>query len=428
MSKPNVVLIMADDMGFECLSCYGSTSYKTPVLDGLATRGIQFSHCYSTPLCTPSRVEIMTGQYGFRNYDDFGALNPKEKTFGNFLKDAGYATCVAGKWQLSKDSKMPAYFGFDEHCVWNMTPRKETSVIANGRFAHPLIERNHAVLPDEYIEDRYGPDICCDYLLDFIERKKDVPFFAYYPMILVHSPFVPTPDSPEWQDKNRRDEKDTRYFADMVAYADKLVGKIMDKLEALDLLENTLVIFTSDNGTHRKITSQIEGDIEIAGGKGTMPDAGTHVPLIAYWKGVTPGGVVLDDLVDFSDFLPTLTELADVPIPEGMPCDGHSFLPQIKGEKGNPRDWVFCYYNPRVPFADFQAHAGQFVRDQRFKIYHDGRFYDVPADFLEKNHLIKGDGDVEMETAREHLQAVMDTMPEFVEDYDPATDDRWGKK
>ncbi len=92
MSKPNVVLIMADDMGFECLGCYGSTTYETPVLDDLASRGIRFSHCYSTPLCTPSRVEIMTGQYNFRNYDAFAYLNPKETTFGNLLKDAGYAT------------------------------------------------------------------------------------------------------------------------------------------------------------------------------------------------------------------------------------------------------------------------------------------------------------------------------------------------
>ena len=418
MSRPNVVLIMADDMGFECLSCYGSTTYETPVLDDLASRGIRFSHCYSTPLCTPSRVEIMTGQYNFRNYDRFAYLNPKEKTFGNLLQDAGYATCVAGKWQLSKDNKMPAHFGFDEHCLWNMTPLPEDPArAAKGRYAHPQIERNGEWLPDDYIEDRYGPDICCDYLLDFIERHRDVPFFAYYPMILVHAPFVPTPDSPEWRDRDRRDEKDTRYFADMVAYADKLVGRIVERLEALDLLENTLVMFTSDNGTHRTITSQLEGGVEIVGGKGTMPDAGTHVPFIAFWKGVAPEDVVSDDLVDFSDFLPTLMDLADAPIPEGMPCDGRSFLPQLRGERGDPRDWIFCHYNPRFGFG--QDQAGQFAREHRFKIYHDGRFYDVPADRLEDRDIVLGQGDAESEEARERLQKVLNMMPDFIDDYVP---------
>ena len=415
MAKPNIVLIMADDMGFECLSCYGSTTYQTPALDDLASRGIRFSHCYSTPLCTPSRVEIMTGQYNFRNYEAFAYLNPEETTFGNLLKNAGYATCISGKWQLSKDNSMPAHFGFEEHCLWNMTefPNGE----GRRRYANPVLERNQELISNEESEDNYGPDICCDYLLDFIERHRNQPFFAYYPMMLVHSPFVPTPDSPEWQDKSRRDETDTRYFIDMVAYADKLVGSVVDKLEALDLLENTLVIFTTDNGTHRSITSQMDGDIEIVGGKGTMPDAGTHVPMIAFWKGVTPEGGVLDDLVDFSDILPTLTDLADVPIPEGMPCDGQSFLPQLRGNEGNPRDWIFCHYNPR--WSSVQKHAGQFAREHRFKIYHDGRFYDVPADRLEKHQIPVGNGGPEGEAARERLQKVLDRMPEWVDEEIP---------
>ena len=140
-------------------------------------------------------------------------------------------------------------------------------------------------MPDDYVEDRYGPDICCDYLLDFIERHRDVPFFAYYPMILVHAPFVPTPDSPEWRDRGRRGEQDTRYFADMVAYADKLVGRIVEKLEVLDLLENTLVMFTSDNGTHRTITSQLEGGVDIVGGKGYYARCGHACAFYCFLAG-----------------------------------------------------------------------------------------------------------------------------------------------
>ncbi|MBS0012146.1 MAG: sulfatase-like hydrolase/transferase, partial [Bacteroidales bacterium] len=124
--NPNIVLIMADDMGYECLSCNGSLSYSTPILDDLAASGIRFTNCYSQPLCTPSRVKIMTGKYNYRNYEYFGYLDESEFTFGALMKDAGYATCIAGKWQLNGLAyKLPAYddnsrphlFGFDEYCL-----------------------------------------------------------------------------------------------------------------------------------------------------------------------------------------------------------------------------------------------------------------------------------------------------------------------
>ena len=126
--KPNIILIMADDIGYECFGCYGGKSYKTPVLDGLARTGMRFEHCYSQPLCTPSRVKIMTGQYNFRNYVNFGVLDPKQKTFGHMLRDRGYATCVVGKWQLYGSvnqgaavrgtGSLPEQAGFDEHCLF----------------------------------------------------------------------------------------------------------------------------------------------------------------------------------------------------------------------------------------------------------------------------------------------------------------------
>ena len=130
--KPNIILIMADDMGYECLSTYGSTSYTTPILDSLASHGIRFSHCVSQPLCTPSRVKIMTGLYNYRNYDYFGHLNSNQYTFGNLMKEAGYSTCIAGKWQLNglaykgklpewNDNTRPNKFGFDEYCLWQLT-------------------------------------------------------------------------------------------------------------------------------------------------------------------------------------------------------------------------------------------------------------------------------------------------------------------
>ena len=127
--NPNIILIMADDMGYECLSCNGGLSYSTPMLDELAASGIRFTNCYQ-PLCTPSRVKIMTGKYNFRNYEYFGYLDETEFTFGTLMKEAGYATCIAGKWQLNglsynlpgyDDNSRPHLFGFDEYCLWQLT-------------------------------------------------------------------------------------------------------------------------------------------------------------------------------------------------------------------------------------------------------------------------------------------------------------------
>ncbi|MEM7387462.1 MAG: sulfatase-like hydrolase/transferase [Verrucomicrobiota bacterium] len=250
-AKPvNVVLIMADDMGYECVKSNGSTSYQTPHLDRLAREGCRFEHCYSQPLCTPSRVQIMTGKYNFRNYEEFGYLNPKEKTFGHLLKDAGYATCIVGKWQLNglaydlpgfDDGTRPLKAGFDESCLWQVTQGRSKG----ERYANPLIETNGKIVDRD--KEAYGPDVFCNYACDFIERNKERPFFVYYPMVLPHEPFVATPDSPEWKG-GRRNKKEPRFFADMIAYTDKMAGRIASRLEILGLAENTLFIFTADNG------------------------------------------------------------------------------------------------------------------------------------------------------------------------------------
>ncbi|MCK5209422.1 MAG: sulfatase-like hydrolase/transferase, partial [Cyclobacteriaceae bacterium] len=267
--KPNIILIMADDMGYECLSSNGSLSYSTPELDKLAANGIRFTQCHSQPLCTPSRVKIMTGRYNSNNYIDFGYLDVKELTFGTILKDAGYKTMVAGKWQLNgvqtkeegyTDTNRPNQFGFDEYCLWWLTAK-------GSRFANPRVVQNGELL--ETTIDDYGPDIVSDYITDFIERNREQPFFIYYPMLLVHSPFQPTPDSPEWDLPGKRTENDNKYFKDMVEYTDKVVANIVNKLEELNLRDNTIVIFNGDNGTNSAITTQtINGPYK--GGKGHL--------------------------------------------------------------------------------------------------------------------------------------------------------------
>jgi arylsulfatase A len=376
---------MADDLGYECIGANGGTSYKTPVLDNLATTGIRFEHCYSQPLCTPSRVQMMTGIYNVRNYTKFGVLDREQATFAHLLKESGYATCIAGKWQLGRDRNLVKHFGFDEYCLWWLENKSQ-------RYGNvgELIQ-NGQVLPGRRGE--YGPDKMCEFLLDFITRHKDQPFLCYYPMILTHSPFVATPDS-------KADAKGKNgSFADMVTYMDKIIGKLAKHLDNLGLRDSTLLLFTGDNGTNKTIRSMM-GDSVVVGGKGSMTDANTRVPLIVNWPGVTPKGIVSSDLVDFSDFLPTLCETAGATVPSSLKIDGRSFLPQIKGKKGSPRDWIYCWYSRAGG-----ATGNEWARTQRYKLYRTGKFYDISQDVLEKKPLV--DLPSEAQEARTVLQAAL---------------------
>ncbi len=408
--KPNVILIMADDMGYECLSSNGSLSYQTPVLDELAEDGIRFTRCFSQPLCTPSRVKIMTGKYNYRNYEKFGYLNPDEITFANVMKEAGYKTCVAGKWQLNgisgedkvegwDDVSLPNHFGFDEYCLWQLDQR-------GSRYANPLIIQN-----SEYIaglDDQYGPDIFCDFILDFIEHAKDTPFFVYYPMVLVHDPFVPTPDSREWREKDLRTKRDPGYFRDMVAYADQIVGRIIQKLNEQEIRDNTILIFTADNGTNRRIVSKtVTGDIP--GGKGLTLDSGNHVPLIISWPRKIKKGSVEECLIEFSDFFPTLAEVAGA---YNQPADGRSFYRLLQGKRYKKRDWVFVHYDPM--WSDFlNRQRNRYVRSADHKLYVDGRFYSLSGDPFEENPCDEFSlTDKELEI-KMNLQRVLDESPEW---------------
>jgi arylsulfatase A-like enzyme len=196
----------------------------------------------------------MTGKYNFRNYTEFGSLRPGETTFAHMLQEAGYATCVAGKWQLAGhyegsnyqgEGTLPDEAGFDEHCLWQVDR-------LGSRYWDPVIQRNGAL--QEGLEDRFGPDVVCDFIVDFIQRHREERFLVYYPMILTHSPFVPTPmDSPGEQE---RDFGDRTNFISMVAYADFLVSRIVKALDDLGLRDDTMIVFTCDNGSPRGISSQ----------------------------------------------------------------------------------------------------------------------------------------------------------------------------
>lgn len=365
VEKPNVILIMADDLGYEALSCNGGQSYQSPNLDKLARTGMRFTHCYVNPLCTPTRVALMTGLYNSRNYVRFGTLKHGEKTFGHMMRDAGYATCVVGKWQLGdgkNKGQNPAQAGFDEYFM-----KVDSDSLG---YADPVIY-SHEFEPKTFA-GAYGPDLFADYIRDFIDRHTDKPFFLYYPMFLTHFDFKPTPDSDQWESGDRH-EKDKRFFPDMVAYMDKNIGRIVQKLEEKGLQRRTLLLYLCDNGTHRSIRSEFNGTT-FAGGKSTLTDAGTHVPMIASWPGVIPAGRVVDTLIDPTDFLPTIAEATAAPLPapsHGGKLDGVSFLSVLKGEKTSLRDWVLIEYI-REHRGFFHGHEGRYVRNHRWKLYDTG--------------------------------------------------------
>ena len=398
--RPNIILIMADDVGYECFGTYGSTQYRTPRIDRMAEQGMRFTHCYSQPLCTPSRVKIMTGLSNVRNYSGFSVLNRDQRTIGQYFKEAGYATAIAGQRQLlgaehyqpqfrGKGTR-PEEAGFDSICLWQVDK-------LGSRFWNPLLYIDGE--NRQFGKDDYGPKIVNDHVLKFMERNRERPFFVYYPMILVHSPFEPTPDS-----ASRKSREKQRNFEDMVAYMDRMVGNVIGQARKLGIAEKTLILFTGDNGTHKTIRSELHG-VEIRGGKGSPTDAGTRVPFVALWPGTIPAGRTSETLVEFADFLPTT--LAAAGIPHSADTDGRSFLPQLRGEKGNPREHMFCYYNPRPE----RTEPVRFVRDTRWKLYGDGRFYDVAADVKEEKDLSGSRLKPNAAAARTKLEAALARFP-----------------
>ena len=409
--KQNIILILADDLGYECLGCYGGESYNTPNLDAMAASGTRFTHAYALPLCTPTRVQIMTGKYNFRNWKAFGILDPDEKTFGHYMPHAGYKTCVTGKWQLWSynppnfepewrgQGMLPENAGFDEFFLWHAGHTEDKG----SRYADPLIFDNNGLRQDT--KGRYGPDLYVEYLLDFVKRYQNQPFFVYYPMALTHGPFMPTPDSLEWIEN--RHKSNVGNFKYMVEYTDKIVGQIMNGLDDLGLCDNTLVMFIGDNGSPTEVVSML-GDRPFRGGKGKSTDAGTRVPLIASWGNNETGTSVCNDLVDCSDFLPTMMEIVGTSLPSQTICDGRSFLPQLVGKRPNPREWIYAWHNPLPGWAKEGYYLQEWAQDQTWKLYDDGLLYNLVIDVLEE-YPIEEDTE-ESKTARKNLQSVLNRM------------------
>lgn len=381
-ARPNVIFILADDLGIGNVGCYGSDRYKTPHIDELAAQGTRFTHCYTAALCGPSRALIMSGRYAFRNgatnQDACSNLDPKEIVLPRLFKAAGYATACVGKWgQLPGD---PRDHGFDDWMRFN-----GSGVYRNEPDAKP--ERYSINGEDKMLADgEYMPDICQKRVLRFVKKHRERPFFVYYSMSHVHGELLPTPDSAA---------NSTDLMADNIAYMDKLVGRLIGELESLQLRENTLIIFMGDNGTGKGQSDRATiGGKVLSGMKGTMLECGGLVPMIASWRGRTPAGRVCDDLIDSTDFVTTFAELAGAKLPSGPVFDGHSLRPLLLGRPSKPRVWIFN-----------QLARMWYVREAQWKLNERNELFDMSrAPFAET--LVTSETEAS-QAARQRLQAVL---------------------
>lgn len=360
-------------------------------------------------LSCPSRVQSLTGQYNYRNYVAFGYMNPDENTFAHLAKTAGYNTAMVGKWQLGKDRTLPTKCGFDEFCLFQLESYKERS----ERYANAIVDRNGEYIGSDSVSS-YGPKMFQDYAFDFIDRsaRAGKPFLLYYTTPLVHAPFTPTPDSESWDIATDSEKPDTANFAGMIAFLDKQVGEMIAKLKCDGLYDNTIIIFTADNGTSTKIHTPMKDGTIIQGGKGEMTDRGTHVPLIITWGDKCAKGVESRRLVDLTDFMPTFADAMGVEVPAQWTIDGISLYPEISGGEPLVREWTLCHFNPLWPTVETQ-NASRTVRDAQHKLYHDGCFYDVETDVLEQNSIAKSEGGEIAEQTRTKFQAVLDALPRW---------------
>ena len=413
---PNIVIILADDMGYEIPQFTGGQSYQTPTLNSLASSGMQFTHCYSTPNCTPSRIMLLTGKYNFRNYTDWSILDLSQKTIANALNDHGYKTCVAGKWQLDGGDASIKAFGFNDYMIWDPFASNDTlgTEEGRGRYKSPDIYQNGAFIDIKDTRGKYSEDMFTDFVCNFIQNNSNKPMFIYYPMILGHTPYSPTPDDPEFATFNPDlDKPDVKYFRSMTAYMDKKIQLVVDKLKWAGVYDNTYIFFTSDNGTGDTIVSNFNGRL-IRGGKGTPTEFGTHVPLIVSGASKILPGSVNNNLIDFTDFFSTVLDICKIDkssLPGYGQLDGDSFFPELKGAVTKGRSWIYCYWKPytRVP-ALYKVYAQTSANKLYDSETNRSHFYNLLSDSFELNPLKDEFLTLQEKANKQLLQNVLDSL------------------
>jgi arylsulfatase A-like enzyme len=378
VDRPNIVLILADDLGWRDLGCMGSQFYETPAIDGLAAKGLLFSRAYaSAPVCLPTRAALMTGKSPARlgmtavfdrDRGEKPLLPPDwpnelphdEVTLAEYLREHGYATAIIGKWHLGiTEENWPEHHGFDHNVGGTHIGRPPSyfSPYQNPRIADG---------PEgEYLTERLAAEA-----VNFIGGRGEQPFFLYFSLFTPHSPLEAREEViGKYREKSPVDEQDNPVYAAMITHMDEAVNRVLQALEQEGIAEETLVIFTSDNGGVRTIWDQhFTSNKPLRGEKFQLYEGGIRVPLIVRWPGVTPEGKVTEQLAISTDFLPTILDILQVHPHEPLP-DGVSLLPVLRqgdaGRFGRDLFWHFPHYMPRQDMAPASA-----LRDDRFKLLH----------------------------------------------------------
>lgn len=393
-SKPNIILIIGDDVGYEIPTYNGGESYETPNLDFMAANGVSFPNCFAMPDGPPARIELMTGKYNCRNFIEARYLGPQDKTIGNMLHDAGYATGYVGKWHLDGGDSSIISHGFDDYLVFMPYNPQATGYDQwYRRYKSPLLYQNAAYLPDSVVEGKYAEDIYNDYINRFIDSNKTKPFFLVYSCNLVQHPWSPTPEDPDFADwdasAGERDREDIKYFPGMVKYMDKMIGKLLNKLNESGITNNTVVMFTSDNGSVKGISSVYRGD-SVKGGKLDTKRISINVPLAVYGPGNVVSGLVDTSIVDMTDFLTSLAGIAKIPVPATWgKMDGKTFNDNLKGNIVAAKQKNSCYIFWPTDY-DAPNNTTSFIFDYNYKLYdsaHGAQFYNIRLDPDEKKPL-----------------------------------------
>ena len=407
--QPNIVFILADDLGWTDLACYGSGYYETPHIDRLAAAGMKFTDGYTCgPNCQPTRAALMSGQYAPRTgvytvgstsrfdtssrplvpVENAEGLATEKITVAEALQQAGYATGMFGKWHLGNGrGQHPSDQGFDE------------AIVSMGR--HFNFDTNPKV---EVPSDIYLADFLTDKAVDFLERHKAEPFFLYLPHFGVHSPHEAKPDLiKRFEGKTAAGGHRDPTYAAMIASVDESVGRVMAKLEELKLAENTLVIFSSDNGGVGGYQAAgipkaggITDNSPLRGGKGMLYEGGVRVPYLFVWKGMIQPGSVSHEPILSVDLFPSLVELAGAKVPADQPLDGTSYVSLLKssGQKKLGREAIYWHFPGYLGAGGdgWRTTPAGAIRAGDFKLiefFEDGRveLYNLQDDLSQKNDL-----------------------------------------
>lgn len=413
--KPNFVFILADDLGWTDVGCYGSTFYETPNIDRIASTGMKFTSGYAAcPVCSPTRASIVTGKYpariGLTNWLDgnikkklVGApyihqLPLEETTIAETLKDAGYGTFFAGKWHLGWEEYWPEHQGFDV----NKGGCEFGGPYGGKYYFSPYGNSRLEDGPDgEHLPDRLATET-----VKFMQANRNKPFLAYLSFYSVHTPLMSRKDLEDKYTKKQeltapttnwgkegpykvRLTQNHPVYAGMVEAMDQAVGKVLDALNDLGLAENTVVIFMSDNGGMNTADGHPTSNVPLRTGKGWLYEGGIREPFIVKWPGITQHGSSCDVPVTSTDFYPTILEMAGLPLLPSQHKDGVSLAPLLKGKKELGRDAIYWHY------PHYSAQGGPpsaAIRADNYKLiefFEDNHveLYDLSNDIGETNDL-----------------------------------------